>query len=110
MQICRFCGKLIQTEKPYDPGELWICKACEDEHKKKNEELAKRLERIREEGKNEDLQEGVSGIQPAEEDPAGPGRSCSQTEEAAGSARAEVPAPGEPQEGKVRKECPKGFR
>ena len=34
MQICRFCGKLIPTEKPYDPGELWICKGCEDKHKK----------------------------------------------------------------------------
>ena len=34
MQICRFCGKLIPTEKTYDPGELWICKECEDKHKR----------------------------------------------------------------------------
>ena len=42
MQICRFCGKLIPTEKPYDPGELWICKKCEDKHKKERTDMTGR--------------------------------------------------------------------
>ena len=28
MQICRFCGKLIPMEQPYNPREIWICNAC----------------------------------------------------------------------------------
>ena len=39
MQICRFCGKLIPTEKTYDPGELWICKECEDKHKRERKAM-----------------------------------------------------------------------
>lgn len=46
MQWCRFCGKLIETGRPYDPGELWICKECQDEHFKLNEEEAKRLQEL----------------------------------------------------------------
>ena len=42
MQICRFCGKLIPTEKPYDPGELWICKECEDKHEKERTDMTGR--------------------------------------------------------------------
>lgn len=40
MQWCRFCGKLIDTGRPYDPGELWICKECQAEHEKQNEKVA----------------------------------------------------------------------
>lgn len=43
MQICRFCGKLIPTETKYDPGELCICKTCEDEHRKQNEKVAEMI-------------------------------------------------------------------
>ena len=54
-------------------------------------ELYENMEERRKQ-EHEDLQEGVSGIQPAEEDPGGPGGGGSQAEEAAGSARAEVPS------------------
>lgn len=40
MQWCRFCGKIIETGRPYDPGELWICKECQAEHEKQSEKVA----------------------------------------------------------------------
>ena len=60
-----------------------------------NEELCREIYQMMEGAdKNEDLQKEQHGIQPAEEDAGRQGSSCSQAEEAAGSARTEVPAPG----------------
>ena len=60
-----------------------------------NEELCREIYQMMEgEGKNEDLQEGQHGVQPAEEDTAGPGSGSSQTCEASGQARTEVSASG----------------
>ena len=100
---CEQCKRIqvdVNTEtwfNAWEPVLIEITIGCKNEElcKEIYETLKEEIKREEDEGEHdEDLQEGIRRVQPAEEDTEGPGSSRCKAEAADGPTRAEVPAPG----------------